>query len=160
LDVPGHSEAFFVAEITSRKKFPLSVFTFLTLVESGFYNDLHMVNGGNGVLAVGSGSVDSDSVMAEKLQGLGFLAGSSLYFPEVSPEVPCGPNTLGFVERGPALHLHMSSEKKGGKQPSCFAEVVRGTEILGLIQESGDTVRILSASVLFADSDGEGAADL
>lgn len=149
-----------MAEITSRKKFPLSVFTFLTLVESGFYNDLHIANDGNGVVAVGSGSADSDSVLAEKLQGLGFLAGSSLYFPEVSPEVPCGPNTLGFVERGPALHLHLSSGREGGKHPSCFAEVVRGTEILGLVHESGETIRIMSASVLLSDSDGEGTADL
>jgi cyclophilin family peptidyl-prolyl cis-trans isomerase len=158
LDIFGQGESFFVVEISTRKTFPLSVFTLLTLVESGFYNGVDVEIGGNGVLLVGR-SVSGNS-MDEKLKALGFLGGSSLYFPEEIPEYPCGPNFLGFVNRGPALHLHISSGGEEGYH-TCFAEVVRGADTLQLIHHTlgnGESVTLSSAAVLLAheeDSDSD-----
>jgi hypothetical protein len=160
LDIPGQEESFFVAEISTRKTFPLSVFTLLTLVESGFYNGVDVDHGGNGVLLVGSSYFENR--MDEKLRALGFLGGSSLYFPEEHPEYSCGPNSLGFVDRGPALHLHLFSEGEEGYH-ACFAEIVRGVDDLQLVQDAlgkGESVTLSSAAVLLADVEDGDSPDL
>jgi hypothetical protein len=160
LDIPGHGESFFVAEISTRKTFPLSVFTLLTLVESGFYNGVDVERDGNGVLLVGRSAAGNS--MDEKLRALGFLGGSSLYFPEEFPEYPCGPNSFGFVDRGPALHLHTSS---GGEERyhTCFADIVRGADSLQLIQDSlrnGEIVTLSTAAVLLPQEEESDSPDL
>lgn len=163
MDIPGHGESFFVAEVATRQIFPLSVFTLLTLVESGFYSDIHVMSDGNkGALLVGTTGQSNGGNLDEKLRTLGFLGGSTLYFPENSPQYPCGPNSLGFVDRGPALQLFLSSGVEGEHQ-SCFAEVVRGTETLHLIQEAlnkGESIRLSSAAVLLANEDDGNNPDL
>jgi hypothetical protein len=155
LHLPGHGKSFIVAEIPTRKTFPLSVFTFLTLVESGFYGDMDFVREENGVLLVGSSSTDGVNI-DEKLKSLGFLGGYSLYFLERSPSYPCGSNYLGFLDRGPGFHIHISSDAEYDVYGSCFAQVVRGIDMLPLIEEvtqKGETVKILSATVLLLEED-------
>jgi hypothetical protein len=160
LDIPGHGESFFVVEISTRKTFPLSVFTLLTLVESGFYNGVDVEHGGNGVLLMGSSAAGNS--MDEKLRALGFLGGSSLYFPEESLEYACGPNSVGFVKRGPALNFHLSPGGEEGYH-ACFAEIVRGEGTLQLIQDAlgnGESLTLSSAAVLLAHKDDSDSPDL
>jgi hypothetical protein len=151
-----------VIEVATRKTFPLSVFTFLTLVESGFYTEMDIVSGGSDVLLLVGTSGKDVASMDAKLRALGFLGGSTLYFPESSPEYLCGPNSLGFVDRGPALHFFASSGAGEGDQ-SCFAEIVRGTDTLDLVHQSlskGETIRLSSATVLLATEEIESSPDL
>ncbi|KAG7361595.1 hypothetical protein IV203_036696 [Nitzschia inconspicua] len=162
LDLPGHGDSFFVAEIATRRIFPLSVFTLLTLVESGFYNDLTMVNEGNGAVVLGSTSEGNGKNLEEKLLGLGFLGGASMYFAEWSSEYPCPAGALGFIDRGPSLHFHAMSGEEGDYH-SCFAEVIRGMDILQAIHEAlrdGGSLRLTSAIVLLSSDEGDDKTEL
>jgi cyclophilin family peptidyl-prolyl cis-trans isomerase len=134
LNIPGRreEESFFVVEIASRKDFPHSVFTFLTLVESGMYVGTKIQPSATGELRiVGS---DDDS-LDRKLRSLGLSSGSALSFFENSSTVTCGPNSFGFDNRGPALIFYPSSLEHDPVTRTCFGQVVRGTDTLSTIQD-------------------------
>lgn len=163
LNLPEKGESFFVFEIAARKALPLSVFTLLTLVESGFYRQLDVVIGGNGILHIGGRA--SDNAMTDKLKRLGFLGGSPLYFDEQSPSHPCNEGSLSFDNHGPGLLVH--TRDHGHEYGSCFGVIVHGKdEVVPLIQDSlrrGVSLQLSAATILLENDeilDKEGSTEL
>jgi cyclophilin family peptidyl-prolyl cis-trans isomerase len=157
------SSDFFVVEIASRKVFPHSVFTFLALVESQFYHGIDFAiseEEDDSVLEIGTND-DSFQQKKQKMDALGLSGGSALSFYETSSNYPCraGSNSFGFVERGPGLRLHLSSDNPptNDGSRSCFGEVVRGQEVLQsiyeTIQEAATVVRLNSVTVLLPEEE-------
>jgi cyclophilin family peptidyl-prolyl cis-trans isomerase len=146
-------ESFFVVELASRKQLPHTSFTFISLVESTFYDGTCFDSEQRGTLYVGS-SPQHCQGLEQKLDPLGFTDGSALSFLEESPEFPCGPYSLGFVDRGPGLHLSLQKEVRNDGRPeqNCFGRVVRGMELLSTVQSSlrdnGKPVEILKVERL------------
>lgn len=161
LNIPGQEdrteEPFFVVEVSSRKQLPHSSFTFLSLVESTFYDGASLGSAGAGTLHVGLPRTE-----AAALKALGFSAGRAMSYAEESPTLPCGPLSVGFVDRGPALLLHtlVVEAEAGGdgrSQTTCFGRVVRGEEWLPTVESSilgyGRSVEILRVEHLRWDEE-------
>lgn len=124
----------FVVELATRKQLPHSVYTFLTLVESGTYNDAAFISYSHDqkVLQI-SGENTSNRDLESHLHRLGFPNGVNgvLAFLEESPSLPCQANSIGFVQRGPNLKLFLEDGAEwgaDGAESTCFGRVVRGME--------------------------------
>lgn len=158
MNLPKDGESFFVVEIATRKILPLSVFTLLTLVESGFYDELDLTIGGHGsgLLQI-RGQQSLDDGMAERLRSLGFQVGTTFYFDEKSEDHPCHEGNVSFDDRGPGLLLYTTDH--GLHYGSCFGLIVRGKDdVLPLIESSlreGASIKVLSASILLDEGDSE-----
>jgi competence protein ComGC len=152
VNLPEQDDSFFLVEISSRKAFPLSVFTFLTLVESGFYNGLDLAIDENGLLKIGGGH-SSEAITAERLNSLGFTGASRLYFEEEPRDHPCHDGSISFEDYGPGLIHHIVDHEL--QYGSCFGQIVGGKDnVVPLIKaslQSGVSLKVLLATVLLDD---------
>lgn len=142
----------FVVELPSRKQLPHSVLTFLSLVESNFYDGTTFLSTPDRVLLIDS-KPGSSALLENKLRTLGLGGDSALSFAEEASSFHCGIHSVGFVGLGPALEVHLSDDFSRNRH-ACFGRIVRGLQILSRVEQvvgRGEFVDILGVRHLALD---------
>jgi hypothetical protein len=146
VDIDGemHPGAFLV-EISTLGSMPTSVFSFLTLVGNGIYQEAEFLSTQSII------HVDSDE---EKVNSLGYAI-SGLKLAEDSSIGRCAPYSLGFVGANGGLKIIMTSDSSKHGTLACFGSITQGRQTMTLIQRAakeGKTVSLLDARVVTMDS--------
>ena len=141
IDDDGQEESKFVVEIATRDVLPLSVSTFLTLVEHNIYNDLEFLSTQSII------QLDSDE---DKVASLAHVA-SALGLVEAASAGPCTPYSVGFVGSYGALKIIMTNDTSKHGSLACFGRIAQGRQTLSQIQQAtrrGKTVAITSVKTI------------
>ena len=144
-DDEGEEESKFVVEISSPDMVPLSVATFLTLVENDIYNDLEFLSTQSII------QLDSDE---GKVASLATVA-SALSLVEAASAGPCTPYSVGFVGSNGALKIIMTNDVSKHGSLACFGKIAQGRQTLSRIQQAtrrGKTVAITSVKTIELES--------
>lgn len=139
----------FVIELPTRKQMPHSVYTFLSMIEAGLYEETALVSPSKGVLKI-LRPPPSAAALRQKSKGLGF-GDAPLTFEEDSRIFPCGPYSVGFVGLGPSLEIFVA-DFAAVENRICLGRVVRGMQALSrVLSANGELVAVSKTQVLSVD---------
>jgi len=145
IDDEGQEERKFVVEVSTLDLLPLSVSTFLTLVENTIYNDLEFLSTQSII------QLDSDE---GKVASLANVA-SALSLVETASAGPCTPYSVGFVGANGALKIIMTNDTTKHGTLACFGKIAQGRQTVSRIQQAtrrGKTVAITSVKIIELES--------
>lgn len=122
----GQQDSKFVVEISSPDVLPLSVATFLTLVENNIYNDLEFLSTQSII------QLDSDEGKVARLANVA----SALSLVESASVGPCTPYSVGFIGANGALKIIMTNDTSKHGSLACFGKIAQGRQTVSRIQQA------------------------
>lgn len=118
--------AVLLVEVSTSESLPTAVFNFLTLVDSGVYQEAEFLST-QSIL-----HLDSDE---EKVNSLGYAI-SGLRLVEDSSLGICAPYSVGFVGANGGLKFIMTNDISKHGTLACFGRIAQGRQTLTLIQRA------------------------
>jgi cyclophilin family peptidyl-prolyl cis-trans isomerase len=141
IDDDVQEESKFVVEIPTPDVLPVSVATFLTLVENNIYNDLEFLSTQSII------QLDSDEGKVASLAQVP----SALSLVEAASAGPCTPYSIGFIGTHGALKIIMTNDPSKHGTLACFGKIAQGRQTVTRIQQAtrrGKTVAITSVKTV------------
>lgn len=118
--------ATFTVEVSALESLPHSVYTFLSLVDHGVYNDAGFLSTQSII------HVDSDE---NEIAKMGYAA-NALSLVESSTLGPCTPYSVGFVGATGGLKIIMTNDVSKHGSLACFGKITQGRQTVSRIQRA------------------------